>query len=411
MRISNFKSIRELDIALDSNVLITGENGSGKTSILESVTWCLFGKDLTRSTLNPKPVDIINEPEVGKEPSVELTINCKSFKRILQENWSADNNYKKVYSGNTTNFYIDGVPVKAGEFKSAVELIISEDDFYLCCVPGYFMSEKNKRDDRRKQLLSLVSYPSFDLIVARNGDLEALGGIGDIEAEKQKQLAKIKLIDGTKDKTGRLKQIGIEIKTLESTIRETSLSEAVIKQQIEELKSQVFPDNQKEMYRKIELIRKNRETKLDNLEADMLRRRDVITAVIEDSDFSAETFRKIKSAREQTYRAIDSVEANIKSFTDRIKDADKRSKNCSACGQLLPKDKLEAYQRDIDEMKKRISQYQQELSRLKELLQIQDKQVEEEQNKLDEYNRQKTNSRASRRMDSTSTNAEPRKMI
>ena len=94
MRISNFKGIRELDIDFngrDMNIL--GENGTGKTSIIDSFTWLLFGKDsLGRADFGIKPTDsegnIIHQLETSVEAIFDISGEEKSFKKTLLEVWT-----------------------------------------------------------------------------------------------------------------------------------------------------------------------------------------------------------------------------------------------------------------------------------------------------------------------------------
>ncbi len=47
LKINNFKGIKalKLDFGTDGNNTIYGANGSGKTTVFDSFTWLLFGKD------------------------------------------------------------------------------------------------------------------------------------------------------------------------------------------------------------------------------------------------------------------------------------------------------------------------------------------------------------------------------
>lgn len=76
--IENFMSFPEarLDLTKYSGiVLIEGFNGSGKSTILDAVTWCLFGK-LTRDTRSARADDVINRFSDGKAVvSLRLTLS------------------------------------------------------------------------------------------------------------------------------------------------------------------------------------------------------------------------------------------------------------------------------------------------------------------------------------------------
>ena len=78
--ITNFYSLKDVKVDFDSYsglVLIEGKNkdtkgsnGSGKSALIEAVTWCLFGSTIRKSSND----DIINNL-AGKDCSVKLTVN------------------------------------------------------------------------------------------------------------------------------------------------------------------------------------------------------------------------------------------------------------------------------------------------------------------------------------------------
>lgn len=85
LKVENFRGLINFECDFDDDYNeITGENSTGKTTVLSSILWCLFGKDLyERKTF---PITPIIDGEVRKEMTtrVELTIN-RSF--VIERTW------------------------------------------------------------------------------------------------------------------------------------------------------------------------------------------------------------------------------------------------------------------------------------------------------------------------------------
>ena len=128
MKICNFKGIRELDIAFDGRDMnILGDNGTGKTSIIDSFTWLLFGKDsLDRADFGIKPTDkagnIIHQLETSVEAVFDISGTEKVFKKTLTEVWTRKRGAAEAeFTRNENSFYIDGVPKKKTEYTAAIK--------------------------------------------------------------------------------------------------------------------------------------------------------------------------------------------------------------------------------------------------------------------------------------------------
>lgn len=180
MRIENFKGIRELDITFsgkDMNVL--GENGTGKTSIIDSFTWLLFGKDsLGRADFGIKPTDkagnIIHQLETSVEAVFSISGAEKVFKKTLTEIWTRKRGAAEAeFTRNENNFYIDGVPKKKGEYTAAIKELIDEEVFKIITNPLYF-NESVKWQDRRSVLLTICGEVSDAEVIAANETLAPL---------------------------------------------------------------------------------------------------------------------------------------------------------------------------------------------------------------------------------------------
>ncbi len=180
MQIRNFKGIRELDIVFngkDMNVL--GDNGTGKTSIIDSFTWLLFGKDsLDRADFGIKPTDsagnIIHQLETSVEAVFDISGTEKVFKKTLTEVWSRKRGAAEAeFTRNENNFYIDGVPKKKAEYTTVIKELIDEGVFKIITNPLYFNESVNWKD-RRGVLLTICGEVSDADVIAANTELTPL---------------------------------------------------------------------------------------------------------------------------------------------------------------------------------------------------------------------------------------------
>ena len=74
LRLKNYRRFKNIDIELPENIIgITGNNGVGKTTIVEAIGWCLYGNRIKRTDKQ----DIRSQfCETSDECAVELIFNC-----------------------------------------------------------------------------------------------------------------------------------------------------------------------------------------------------------------------------------------------------------------------------------------------------------------------------------------------
>ena len=125
--LQNFKGIRDLTVNFgERQTTISGRNASGKTTIFDAFTWCLFGKDSqgrSDTTNGGFMVKTVNEkgdpiPYLEHSVTVELCVNGQQviLTRELVEEWGTTRgSSEQRFKGNTTHYYVDGVEVNASK--------------------------------------------------------------------------------------------------------------------------------------------------------------------------------------------------------------------------------------------------------------------------------------------------------
>lgn len=149
----NFKGVRELNLDFTQQVtVISGDNGTGKTTIFDAFTWLLFGKDSlgrSDSNFNIKTLDpTTGKPILKLEHSVEgvLDVDGKEIKlqRNYVEKWVKPKGKTEEHLDNHyTEFYINGVKLGTKrEYEAAIASLIPEDVFKMITNPFTFNSLK-----------------------------------------------------------------------------------------------------------------------------------------------------------------------------------------------------------------------------------------------------------------------------
>lgn len=162
IEITNFKGISEFKLPFDGNgVSIYGRNFAGKTSIYDAFCWVLFDKDSSgNKSFDIKPLDTDNKVKYpGADTTVKLELSIDrintELKKVYHEVWTQQRgSIDKVFSGHTSEYYIDDIPTKKNEFDRYISDIIDETKFRMLTNVYMFCEDMNWQD-RRKILFEM----------------------------------------------------------------------------------------------------------------------------------------------------------------------------------------------------------------------------------------------------------------
>jgi DNA repair exonuclease SbcCD ATPase subunit len=192
LKLENFKGIKNLTIDFKDTTNIYGDNAVGKTTIFDAYSWLLWDKDsLNRKDFAIKPYDKNGEEVHNLESVVEgdfaFDDTDLNLKKIYKEVWTKKRGSTQAeFTGHTTDYYINSVPVKKKEYNERIESVLSEDNFNLLSNPLYF-NQFLVKTERREILLSLIEDVKPEDIIAKNKDLKEL----DLETYTVDELKKI----------------------------------------------------------------------------------------------------------------------------------------------------------------------------------------------------------------------------
>lgn len=175
----NFKGLRDLAVDFsERETIISGRNGSGKSTIFDAFTWLLFGKDShDRKDFNIKTLDAANNaiPKLPHEVTGTLSVNGEDvkLKKSYKENWvKKRGSAEETFQGHKLECYVNDVPCNVTEYNRKVAEICEEQVFKYITNPLYFCSQKP--EVQRAMLFRMAGNISDDEIAAGNDDFKAL---------------------------------------------------------------------------------------------------------------------------------------------------------------------------------------------------------------------------------------------
>jgi len=184
LQLTNFKGCKSLEINADGkNLNIYGDNATGKTTLADAFMWLLLDKDSNnRKDFEIKTLGPDGEPEHGLEHAVEAVLELEdgsrlALKKVYQEKWQKKRGSATAeFTGHTTDYFVDGVPVQKKEYDARIAEIADENIFRLLTDPRYF-NEVLHWQKRRELLLEVCGDVSDAEVIASNKDLSGLSDI------------------------------------------------------------------------------------------------------------------------------------------------------------------------------------------------------------------------------------------
>lgn len=363
LELLNFKGLKSFAIDLNGDVVIRGDNATGKTTVFDSVCWLLFGKDsLDRADFEIKTLDG-GEPihKVNHEVTGTFTLDeggTVELKRVYREKYSSPRGGEVTLTGHTTDYFVDGVPKKEKEYKEMVSSLVEESIFKLITNPLYF-NETYSWQNRRKLLLEMCGDISDEDVIASHDELKILTDIlsGHSVDDHRKVVASKKaainkeldmlpvrideVLRGKPEVTANPEVLRLNIDTLNADIEKLENDKALLQNGhfLVDKRAELKTVQRKIMARETELQmdQKKQLAIKSNEYGSVLAEINRLTAKIEDTkrriDESATTINLIQGLIEEL--TIQRSQINAETFVADIDD------HCPTCGQKLPAEQIQ----------------------------------------------------------------------
>jgi DNA repair protein SbcC/Rad50 len=388
IKIENFKKVKQFELELENaNVNIYGDNETGKTTLADAFTWCLFGKNsqwLSDTNFKIRPLDKNGEPIHYVDIIVGLTLIVDNkelvLKRVLKEKYKKSRNSNDVeFAGNETEFFVNDVPKVKKEYQEIIDGLISEELFKALTSPIYFNSSIDW-NERRKTLFKLVADKgNWQDILSANSKLKILEKEFDILNSEEEIKSKWSAIKNQTEKD--LEEIPTRIDELlkiDYSEVENLKNDLALKSKLVTIHNKIY-----------DLKNATKDEKMLKLRVDLKDETYIIQDKIksikalaeeENKNFSRQQEQEIRNAREtdniainaktKLERELETVEYDLSKTDSRLnelvgtkaklleeykkikaRELDFNQTKCFNCGQDLPKEKLDEVLEKFNETK------------------------------------------------------------
>ena len=367
LELLNFKGLKSFAINLNGDVVIRGDNATGKTTVFDSVCWLLFGKDsLDRADFEIKTLDG-GEPihKVNHEVTGTFTLDeggTVELKRVYREKYSSPRGGEVTMTGHTTDYFVDGVPKKEKEYKEIVSSLIDESIFKLITNPLYF-NETYSWQNRRKLLLEMCGDIDDISVINSRDDLSRLAELLEgrtvddqrkVVAAKKTAINKeldmipVRIDEAMRNKpeiaSGKAKLIR-DIETLSAGIGEVEKQKAIIQNGFSstEKESKIRDINRQLAAQSSKVLsdyHKQKQRLRDEYEASLTK----LKMVEVDRDRCADRRDELNKEIERESKRIVTLQSEFDTFN--AQQFNKES--CPTCGQALPADKQEILEAEFN---------------------------------------------------------------
>ena len=369
LNIRNFKGTAKLDLALEGNNLtVSGRNGIGKTTIFDAMSWLMTGKDSKGNQpesegFQIKPREPDGTVKSGVMPTVTAIFDTGvdrplKLEKTFKEKWEKKRGQANpVFSGHTTEYFIDDIPRKESEFKSILSAFIDESTFRLL-TDVYRFPMSLKWQERRAILFDLCNISTDSELMAQDSRFAPLlTAVGQWSVDEYKQ--------GLKNQRRKINQ---NLETLPIRIDEVSKSIADLanidfdsikvkadeqEKVIEGLQSKLVEiDNNTAMIsmkNQLEALQ-NQLAKLENENimhrmSQQVPQEDKRQAVQKEIDLLKSQLEHEQNQMVLLHAQINSANSLLEKYRTQWKAIAKEQFSgntvCPACGQSLPKDKIQ----------------------------------------------------------------------
>ena len=366
LSLENFKCHRNLVLDFNGgNASIYGDNATGKTSVYDALTWLLFGKDSHgngEKNIEIKPLG--EDGEVRDHNAITaveavLLVNGEevTLRRTYQEVWSTKRGRgEATYDGNTSEYYVDGVPCKKYAFAEKVESLVGEDTFRMLTSVSHFPAGISWQE-RREVLFRVANVAGDREIMATDARfIPLIDGMGKLSLEdyKKKLLSDKRSFVGAKtDIPARISECqktiedvdGMDFGAARAKIEALSVEKGALEAELLSIERNTAAENKRMEIREVQL-------ELSALDNENKAYRASQLASAPDTAAMRVNLTRLQSQHNVKMRTVENDRAYVQRLDNDIASARSRwiavngesfaGGKCPTCGQVLPAAQLKA---------------------------------------------------------------------
>jgi DNA repair exonuclease SbcCD ATPase subunit len=369
LTLKNFKGISHFTVEAEGqSISVLGDNATGKTTISDSFRWLLFDKDSQdKKDFAIKTLDSKGNVIPGIEHEVEAIIEYDgrliALRKVYMEKWTKKKgSAQAVFTGHTTDYFIDGVPAKKKDYESKIAELCNEGVFKLLTDPTYF-NENLHWQDRRKILLEVCGDITDQEVIAANKKLKELPDI--LKGRSLDDYKKIIASERTRINK-ELEKIPVRIDEVTNTLPEEASIETVksLKRQIEHSKGKINDLEQKKAGLSNTGAKAEKQKQIAEIDTQLITLKNQHRQQVENKvDNKRRQLREVQEEALSLTSDINRLENQIQSLLEEQADAEVQrqslrnkwyevnqrqliepdeSDTCPTCGQSLPAEQVQA---------------------------------------------------------------------
>ena len=371
IRLENYANLKVFDADLADLTIISGRNGTGKTTIANAIAETITGKMLDGTEPNGiRPHDAKGE-DIHRVPIVReltLTIDGKThtIRKVTEEVYKRPRGgVTEEFNGNKTYYVVDGFDTQPTKFTEWVTDNIGKPEVILNCMnANTFLNLLRKSTVSAREYLEKTAGFDMDSFIANNPQYAEVGNIlnGHTVEETMKQLNKQKLMQSKTLETVKTNlsyetDRKLDLEEIEDTaqydkeLKELEQSEAVIRGKVEE-KAKLVTELALLERKRNEAVKDDAE----NINARIATARNVCNAEVSKKIAVEEDARRINLCYEQDKQNVERITHGIENLKEQLNatvnmTVDEGTFICPTCGQMLPLDKIANIKEDFETRK------------------------------------------------------------
>ena len=379
LTLENFRGIKNITVNFDGkDADVFGANGTGKTTIANAICWLLIDRpateeaDFTPKTAGTHGVNHKASMEIELTDGQRITLAKDFYEKWTRKRGSA----AEEFTGNVTDYYVDGVKSKKKEYTEILENACGTDleRVKMLMVLGYF-ADSMKTDEKRRILFEMAGdFTDMDVIAA-NDELEGIEdfllmpGTSDknytieqwkkIAAEQRRKLNKdLELLPARIDEASKNVAENVEdAEALNATLRALEEKKASIE---EKKRSLSTPDGKQEATRaalaglEVDLAKK-RAAYIEQGAAANRETNAMIDCMTADKRSVADKLDALKRKNEESVRRLTQMQKERKKLMEEYAEVaarqwDAGAELCPTCNQQMPPEQVEEMRAAFNEM-------------------------------------------------------------
>lgn len=178
LTLENFRGIKNLTVNFDGkDADLYGANGTGKTTIANAICWLLIDRpateeaDFTPKTAGTHGINHKASMEIELADGRRITLAKDFYEKWTRKRGAA----AEEFTGNVTDYYVDGVKSKKKEYTEILENACGTDleRVKMLMVLGFF-ADTMKTDEKRRILFEMAGEFTDMDVIAANEELEGI---------------------------------------------------------------------------------------------------------------------------------------------------------------------------------------------------------------------------------------------